>query len=260
MMQGSSRNKVWSGKCQENRRKDRHAHGALFFIAAFILLCLPPAVHAQYGIKAGITVSNFYYPGGTPQPDKTYDVDLRPFLGYAIGLVQTEPQKPLVGPYISVYRLFGLTKRLWLRPEVSYAQKGVNFSQSGHEKITYKVKINYLEVPLSLNWQYIQKEKNFSDLYLGGYGAFSMNAFSVAAFHDEEAERVKLDAVKNFDWGLHLGLDYKHLVKEGSILVDLRLFLGLGDVLESPDNATKMYFDIHKTKFTGFNVSLGYEL
>jgi hypothetical protein len=94
-------------------------------------------------------------------PYDEYDVDLRP-LGYDAGLTQTNPQKPLISPYISVYRRFDLAQRWALQPELSLSQKGVDFSYSIYEDIIYKIKISYLEIPLSFSYQYLQKENLLS--------------------------------------------------------------------------------------------------
>lgn len=226
----------------------------------FLLFVTPIYVKAQSGIKIGTTTSNFYYVDGIPVPYKGYDVDLRPYLGYDIELVQLNPQKPLFSYYVNVYRMFSLTNRLGFLPELSFSQKGANFSISDYEEIIYKVKINYIEFPLSFSFQYLQKDRVFSDVYLGGYGAYRINAYKKVAFHNTEADRIKINTVSHFDWGMHLGIDFKYQINNKYFLVDLRLFLGLANVFETPENWTNIYFESHKTKITGINLSLGYEI
>ncbi len=52
--------------------------------------------NAQFGVKLGTTISNFYYTDKEIDPYIGYDIDLRPYLGYDIEWVQLGEQKPLV--------------------------------------------------------------------------------------------------------------------------------------------------------------------
>ena len=153
---------------------------------------------AQYGIKIGTSVSSFYYTGNSPVPYNDYDIDLSPFIGYDIKLVQAESQKPLFSYFISIYRMFYLTEKFGLRPELSFSQKGVDFSQHEYERIIYKVKISYLEIPLSATYQLRQTDKSEWEIYAGGYGALRLNAFKLVSTQTSEDYRRKVYAVKTF--------------------------------------------------------------
>ncbi len=236
--------------------QQRHALFIYFFIAFFS----PVIANAQYGIKIGTTVSSFYYPGSTPTPYNGFDIDLRPYLGYDVELVQTNPQKPLFSPFVSVFRRFSLTNRLGIQPELSFSQKGLDYSSSAYENVIYKVKINYLEIPVSFSYEYLQKEKALSHFYLGGYCAYRINAYKKVAFHNTSIQKTKLTSVTNYDLGVHFGVDYKYQIKNHFFLVDIRLFLGLNDLFMEPKDWTSIYFESHKTKITGINLSVGYEI
>ncbi len=233
-------------------------------IASFILLLLllmnPAALLSQYGIRAGAVASLFYYPGDEPTPYNGYDVDLRPYLGYDAELVQTGSQKPLFSFTVSLYRNFSLSDRWGLRPELSFTQKGVNLSRSEYEKIVYKVKINYLEIPVAVTLAALKRENRQCDLYIGGYLAWRINAFKVVGSHDSPAEKTALEAVRDLDAGLYLGTDYKYRVGKHFLLLDLRLFIGLSNIFNEQANPTPIYLTTHKTKLTGLTLSLGYEL
>jgi Outer membrane protein beta-barrel domain len=231
----------------------------IIFICFWILFSFPETVDAQYGIKIGTSVSNFYYTGDSPVPYNDYDIDLSPFLGYDIKSVQAEPQKPLLSLYISVYRSFQLTHKIGLRPELSYIEKGVNFSQHDYERIIYKVKINYLEIPLSAFYLLRQTENAEWEIYSGGYGALKLNAIKRVSTQSSEEVRQKVNSVKLFDGGLHLGANYKHRFYDDLLFVDLRIFMGLCNIFESPENWTSTYFETPKTKIIGLNLSVGYE-
>ena len=230
------------------------------WIFAVVLIIPSEMTIAQFGIKTGMSVSSFYYPGSTPDPYLGFDVDLRPYLGYDIGLVQAEPQKPLVGWYLSAFHRFPLSERFGIRPELSFVQKGVCFNQTEHEDITYKVILNYLEIPVSFSYNYLKNQNQASDIYVGAYGAFNLNASKVVTTHGTERVKTKLNTVNGFDWGIHIGIDYSRNLSKGAILLDLRLFLGLLDLFHTDKDATLLYFNTHKTKSVGLNFSIGYVL
>jgi hypothetical protein len=232
-------------------KNSRHA----LFICIVVLSVFSKNVNAQLGIKIGTTASSFYYTDINPVPYKGFDIDLRPYLGFDIELVQTGDQKPLFSPYVSVFYTFNLTKRLGLRPELGFTQKGVNFSQFDYERIIYKVKISYIEIPLSVTYQILQKENSISELYFGGYAAYRINAIKKVASNNSSIKKIKVNSVSNFDTGLHLGVNYKHKF----FLIDFRFFMGLNNIFEKPENWTNIYFSTQKTKITGINISVGYE-
>lgn len=75
---------------------------SILFASLVFLFSFPERVEAQFGIKAGTTISNFYYTGDL-NPKLEYDIDLRPFLSYDIEFAQLGNQNPLIAPYIVVY-------------------------------------------------------------------------------------------------------------------------------------------------------------
>lgn len=241
------------------KRKTYIKWKALVF-SFFIALFFPFMANAQYGIKVGSSLSSFYYTGNVPIPYNGYDVDLRPYLGYDVEIVQTNPQKPLLSTYISVFRRFNLRHRLGFQPGLSFSQKGVDFSSSKYENIKYKVKINYLEIPFSLYYQYLSKEKVLSNFYFGGYGAYKINAIKKVAYYNRASEIIKLNSVEDLDFGVHAGIDFKYRFNKHYLLFDMRLFLGLNDIFFIPENWTNIYYDSQQTKITGINLSIGYEI
>jgi hypothetical protein len=229
------------------------------FIIIAVLYIFPKTTHGQIGVKIGTTFSRFFYVGENINPNIGYDIDLRPYLGYDIEWVQLGNQKPVVSPYIGVYYNYHFAKRFSLRPELCFTQKGVNFSQYDYEWILYKVKISYLELPLSIGYQFIKKEKFISELYLGGYGAFKINAAKKVALNNSKVEKTQLNSVKDFEAGLHFGLSFKYKIFGKFILLDIRTFMGLTNIFYMPEDQQKMYYNTQKTKITGFNLTLGYE-
>lgn len=230
---------------------------SLFWIL-LLLVCTQQA-KAQFGLKLGTTISNFYFTDAELTPNISYDIDLRPYLGYDIEWIQLGEQKPLVSYYVGGYYNYQFSKRFSLKPELSFVQKGVSFSQSEYERIIYKIKISYLEIPLSIAFKYLKRERFSSELYLGGFGAFKLNAVKKTAFHNSDTEKVKISCIENFDAGIHFGISFKYKLFEKFILLDFRSFLGLTDVFYVPEDQIQLYHSIQKTKITGFNLTLGYE-
>ena len=231
----------------------------IYSVCFCVLFSFSKAVCAQYGVKIGTSVSNFYYTGRSPEPYNDFEIDLSPFLGYDIKLIQTEPQKPLLSYYLSAYKSFYLTKKFGFRPEMSFIQKGVDFSQHEYERIIYQVRISYLEIPLSAIYQFRDSGKAKWEIYTGGFVALRLNAIKRVSSQTSEAQKRKIRSVENFDGGLHLGISYKHKLYNNALSVDFRVFIGLCNIFESPEDWTRIYFETPKTKITGLNLSLGYE-
>ncbi len=233
--------------------------GLVYFICVLVLCVLPETTKAQIGVKLGTTCSNFYYTGTNINPDIGYDIDLRPYLGYDIEWIQLGDQQPIFSPFIGVYYNYQLTKRFGLRPELSFTQKGVSFSRYDYERVIYEVKISYLEIPLSVAYKFIKKEEFISEIYLGGYGAFNINAVKKVAVHNAPVEKTKIKNVKILEAGMHLGLTFKYKIFEDYIFLDLRTFLGLSNIFNMLDDQPKLYYNTQKTKITGINITVGYE-
>ncbi len=228
-------------------------------LCMLVLVCSPESADAQIGLKIGTSISSFYYPGSPPSPYDGYDIDLRPFLGYDVEFAQVTPQLPLVSPGFSIYRSFNLSQRISVQPELCYSRKGVRFSQVDYEKVDYKVKINYLEIPVSVALQVLEKNNSRIDCFLGGYGAFRISVTKQVAYNNSSVEKEKINTMRIFEGGLHTGITYKHRFLDGFVVIGLRVYLGLTDIFELPEDWTGIYLDTHKTKITGLNLSLGYE-
>ena len=229
------------------------------FTIAILTLIASGSAYAQIGIKAGITVSNFYYTDRNMDPYLDFDIDLRPYLGYDVEWVQLGDQKPVNSPYFGAYYNYKFSKKFSFRPELFFTQKGVNLNQFDYERVIYRVKISYLELPLSIGYQFISKEKFTTEFYLGGYGAYALNAYKKTAAHDAEVEKKQIKNVREFEAGMHLGFHLRFKVSEKFIPLDIRYFIGLTDLFEMPDDQAKIYHSAQKTKNTGFNLTVGYE-
>lgn len=214
---------------------------------------------AQIGLKMGLSISNFKYDGGSFTPYQGYEADLRPYLGYDIEWVQLTDQKPNLGPYLGVYYAFAFAKRFSIQPELSFTQKGVNFSQAEYQNIKYKVKINYLELPLSVTCNYLIKEKFIGALYAGGFGSIRLNAVKKIETPYTELSKTSLDNAKSFEGGVHMGLNFKYAVSDQLLFLDIKYCHGLSDVFYANDDQIRIYEEAQNVRNLGLNFSIGYE-
>ena len=216
-------------------------------------------LYGQFGLKAGISISNFYYPNQGPVPNLSYEVDLRPYFGYDIESVQLGEQKALPGFYISGYYEFNLTHWFSLQPELSFVQKGTNFSQHDYEDITYKIRINYLEIPLLIGFKYINKEKIESKFYMGGHASFRLSALKIVGTHNSEVTTTRLNNANAAVFGIDFGNILKYNIKKGFLILDLRAVIDVSDAFFIPDDQIRIYHKIQDIRTTGLYISVGYE-
>ena len=214
---------------------------------------------AQFGFRGGVSISNFYHVDRL-SPEFDYMVDFRPYLGYDIEFVQLHSQKPLVAPFFGVYYSWQNDSRWGFRPELDFTYRGVDFSHTDHERLTYKVRINYLEIPFSFFYQFIQKEIALLELYFGGYAAFKTQATKKVAVNQGWSHISIIQSARDLDGGIHIGGNYKQKISESLILFDIRIYLGFTQVFSIPEDWTPLYFKNQKIKSTGVNLTLGYEL
>ncbi|MFC2125986.1 porin family protein [Bacteroidota bacterium] len=232
-------------------------HLPLLIISLFLVL--DHECYSQISIKAGLTASSFSYVNTPPSPYKDYDIDLRPYLGYDIEWIQLGEQNPLITPYLSICYSIGITKRLLVRPELSLVQKGVSFNRYDFEKITYQVKISYLELPVSLVYE-IRPEKRLSfDLYAGGFFAYKIRGIKKTGSHFAGESINHLDNVEDLEIGIQAGFSTKYQVGKNKILFDLRVFQGLSDVFDLLHEDVRMYNSVQDVRNSGINLSFGYE-
>jgi hypothetical protein len=178
---------------------------------------------SSISIKFGVAASAFNYTDRVMVPYLDYDIDLRPYLGYDIEWVQLGKQKPLLAPYVSCFYNYKFADKFSLRPEVGITQKGVVFNQYDYERIVYKVKINYLQFPLTLGYQVMNNDYFIVDLYAGGAGAIKLNAFKKVGYHNSQIQHVKLENVHNYDFSLLFGfyVKWKLFVKNAGLVLSL---------------------------------------
>jgi len=105
---------------------------------------------------------------------------------------------------------------------------------------------------MSITYEFNPKGKLVSELNLGGYGAFKLNAAKKVALHKYKVERTRIKNVRNVETGIHFGINFKYKISEKFFLFDFRTFMGLSNIFYMPEDQPVLYFNTQKTKTTGF--------
>ncbi|MCY7328711.1 MAG: PorT family protein [Saprospiraceae bacterium] len=141
-----------------------------------------------------------------------------------------------------------LTKHFSLRPEVLFATRGgdYNYNNSGETKL----KLNYLEVPLSLEYNLFAILNIHAGLHVGVLAGES------GKFRDNQGNTLNFDLRKddlnNFNYGWHVGGG----IDLGNLGIHLRILRGLQEVSNS-DSFNQL---AGKLKNSAWELSVSYAL
>jgi len=179
-------------------------------LVVFILFFSATIASAQIyfvGIKAGPTLSN--YKTKTPWKEVSN-------IGYTFGFVGYKQINANIG--------FGA--------ELQYIQKG--YYHKVCNTITDKLKANYLEIPIMLDYTFIIPGlKNFKvHGNIGFYTAYWLSGKYITEGFDTSSEDFDFDQsdAKRFDFGPNLGGRLEYFLNNGSLSLDLRYELGVIDL------------------------------
>lgn len=223
-----------------------------FLIACtFILTMGSSVVFAQIGIKAGLSTCGLLL-----SSEREYN-DYRPFLGYEVGWLQNEDSPPRFGLQAGVFYAVAISKHFAFQPELFYAARGLNFANSILDDTAYRVKINYLELPLNMHYKLLSKSGFKLALFTGPYFALKLNARKVVQTWNNE-QVGKLDNVENFDYGLVFGTNVEFKPWNRPLCLDLRLNLGLASIMRTLEGGTKLYDDAGTVKNIALVILAGY--
>jgi hypothetical protein len=184
----------------------------------FSLITLSHGVFAQWfvGIKAGPTISN--YKTKTPWKEVSN-------FGYTFGGVAYKQ----------------MTANIGVAVELQYIQKG--YYHKVCNTIYDKLKANYLEVPIMLDYTFIIPGlKNFkAHGNVGIYTAYWMSGKYKTQIEDETiTETFEFDnnEASRFDFGPNAGGRIEYILKSASLSLDLRYELGLLDLQKKVNDNT----------------------
>ncbi len=128
----------------------------------------------------------------------------------------------------------GIASFFSLQPEVLYVQKGTKGSDTVEGvEITGKYELDYVEVPLLLNFSFAKEGSSFvPSIFAGPYAGFNARAkIKVTEAGESYSEDFK-DEVKDTDFGLTFGIGLGKKIGSGKITIDVRYDLGLTNIAE----------------------------
>jgi hypothetical protein len=128
----------------------------------------------------------------------------------------------------------GIASFFSLQPEVLYVQKGTKGSDTVEGvEITGKYEVDYVEVPLLLNFSFAKEGSSFVPSILAGpYAGFNARAKMKMSSGGESYSEDFKDYVKDIDFGLAFGVGLGMKVGSGKIVLDVRYDLGLTNIGE----------------------------
>ena len=218
-----------------------------FGLCLLIFFLFSASLAAQLGIKGGLAVSALQSSGE----------DYTPFLGYEVSWVQHGTSNPLLGLQLGAFYNLSISDDFTLQPEIYFVQRGYQFDQTPLYNINYSLHINYLELPLlveyylPLNWSF------YPAITAGVYSSVKLSSNKTISLPDEEIIGT-VSSVNGFDYGIVFGISTEFSAWSGEIIFDLRLNWGLAHVLSQPDGFININDDPGTVKTRAVTLMTGY--
>jgi hypothetical protein len=227
-------------------RKKRHERPIIAFFVLVIMANHP--LGAGVGIKGGMSLSGLLSATG----------DYRHFLGYEMGGLSHGGV--LTGFQGGFFAGFDLSPRLQIQPEILYAVRGVDGSQTYlYDEIIFRAKIHYLEFPLLLKYRILAREAFSPVVVVGPYAALKLKTEKETRIWKVK-EAGELANVKDVDFGLLFGLGMEHHFGPGRALFELRFGIGLHSVMNALPGTVSLYGDRDHIRNVHLSVMIGYAL
>ena len=212
----------------------------VFFLSSFSL-------YSQPGIKGGLAVSALQASGE----------DYTPFLGYEVSWVQYGTSNPVFGIQLGAFYTIGISDEFIFQPELYFAHRGYQFDQTPLYDINYSLGINYIEIPLLVEY-YLPLGWGFHSAFIAGpYSSSKLSSDKKIKLPGEDIHG-EVSSVNNFDYGIIFGITTEFSVWSGEIILDLRVNWGLANVLSQPDDFISISNDPGTVKTRAVTLMTGY--
>jgi len=186
-------------------------------------------VSGQIGLNAGLGVSDigFLYKG-----EKVY-------LGYETSALSHKLPSPSY--YFSASHSFVTHKRIRPCIEIQYAREGINYSTSYlFYDINYRLKIDYLKIPLLLHLNLNMKSSKNAGILIGPYFAYRLRAVRILSYHNQ-FEKKKMESVKPFDAGIVAGFSRDIDLANLPFRAGFRMTYSLLNMMSPIDGKLRLY-------------------
>ena len=199
------------------------------FIFASVLAVIPaPSVFADWGIKGGAGISGLDSAAG----------DFRHYLGYEMDWLR---MGNLLTYQIGVSKSFSLSEKFQIQPELFYSVLGGDASEEFlFESVIFKIKMSYLEFPLLFRYRIPLISNLKLILYLGPYAALKLKAQKHTEIWGEKEDSA-LPNVKNYDYGIVLGIGTEFELRSGCLILEVRSNWGMADIMNMPAGYIRLY-------------------
>lgn len=193
----------------------------ILFQTLFLLFYFP--AEAQIWVKGGFGVSDIAF-------KKEGQI---PYLGYEINSL--EHKLPLLTYQLGVLTRFEIADHFDFQPELLLVAQGLDYSTKYlYDDITYKIRSNYLQLPLLIKYNTAIKKNKRSGIIIGPYGAIKLNATKITEIAGQR-EKSKMANVKQTDFGIVSGFVFDFNLNERKILFDLRTSYSLFNMMDTID-------------------------
>jgi len=217
------------------------------FIFASVLAVIPaPALFADWGVKGGVGISGLHSATG----------DFRHYLGHEMEWLR---MGNLLSYQIGVSKSFSLSEKFQIQPELFYSVRGGDASEKFlFESVIFKIKMSYLEFPLLFKYRIPVISNLKLVLYLGPYAALKLKAQKHTEIWGEKEES-DLPNVKNYDYGIVLGIGTEFKLHSGSLSLEFRSNWGMADIMTMPAGYIRLYEEKDRIRNFSLVFMTGYQ-
>jgi len=199
---------------------------------------------AQFGIKGGPGISDiaFKLSGQTP------------YLGYEIDFM--EHNNPLITFQFGLSQNVTLGRKFNIQPELLFVRQGLDYDISFlYEEITYRIKINYLQVPLIIYYRSAPEKKVHPGLFAGPYISFKLNAVRELS-NEENFNENPLTNIHDIDFGMLGGICMDFDFPTGQLNLELRTNFSLINMMDPIEGNLAWYYGPPKEYVRNVSISI----
>lgn len=220
-----------------------------------LLLSNTGAGFAQLSVKGGMTLSGFKLSPG--DAGSSQEIDFRPFLGYEVGWVQYGTSNPDIGLQLGVSYTARLSEDISVQPELYYAQRGYRFEEIPLYNTSYRLKVQYLQIPFLLKYRLPLDWAVSPCLLVGPYASFRLSANrTIDIWGGRDTKSVS--AVNALDYGIVFAIDTEFSAWSQKIGSEIRFDLGLASALSQPKEYTSVIENPGTVRVLALSIMLSY--
>jgi hypothetical protein len=219
--------------------------GLQFILIFFLLFAFP--LNAQPGIKGGLAISGL----------QSSNEDFTPFLGYEVSWLQHGTSNPVFGLHLGVFYTVKFSNAFNFQPELYFAQRGYQFDHTPLYNTNYSLNINYLELPVLLEYN-LPLDWGFHPIIIAGpFAAIKLSSDKQIRISNEEISS-NVSSVNDLDYGFVFGIGAEFVAWDGKLIFDLRINWGFADVMTQSPEFISLYDDPGTVKTRAVTLMTGY--